>query len=29
GLFLSGVEYPFLELKDSHSLIKMLKVGLQ
>lgn len=28
GLFLSRVEYPFLELKDSHFLIKMLKVGL-
>lgn len=29
GLFLSGVEYPFLELKDSHQLIRMLKVGLE
>jgi len=29
GLFLSKVEYPFLELKDSHNLIKMLKVGLE
>ena len=29
GLFLSRVEYPFLELKDSHQLIKMLKVGLE
>jgi len=29
GLFLSRVEYPFLELKDSHHLIRMLKVGLQ
>ncbi|MFT5834163.1 MAG: tRNA pseudouridine38-40 synthase [Cognaticolwellia sp.] len=29
GLFLSKVEYPFLELKDSHHLIKMLKVGLE
>ncbi len=28
GLFLSKIEYPFLELKDSHHLIKMLKVGL-
>ena len=28
GLFLSKVEYPFLKLKDSHSLIRMLKVGL-
>ena len=28
GLFLSKVEYPFLKLKDSHSLIKMMKVGL-
>lgn len=29
GLFLSRVEYPLLEFKDSHQLIKMLKVGLQ
>ena len=29
GLFLSKVEYPFLELKDSHQLIRMLKVGLE
>jgi len=29
GLFLSRVEYPFLELIDSHNLIKMLKVGLE
>lgn len=29
GLFLSKVEYPFLELKDTHSLIRMLKVGLE
>lgn len=29
GLFLSKVEYPFLELKDSHHLIKMLRVGLE
>ena len=29
GLFLSKIEYPFLELKDSHQLIKMLKTGLQ
>jgi tRNA pseudouridine38-40 synthase len=29
GLFLSRIEYPFLELKDSHHLIKMLKVGLE
>ncbi|MDX2360725.1 MAG: tRNA pseudouridine(38-40) synthase TruA [Crocinitomicaceae bacterium] len=29
GLFLSRVEYPFLELKDSHNLIRMLKVGLE
>jgi tRNA pseudouridine38-40 synthase len=29
GLYLSKVEYPFLELKDSHYLIKMLKVGLE
>jgi tRNA pseudouridine38-40 synthase len=29
GLFLSRVEYPFLELKDSHHLIRMLKVGLE
>lgn len=29
GLFLSRVEYPFLELKDSHHLIRMLKGGLE
>jgi len=29
GLFLSGITYPFLELKDSHHLIRMLKVGLE
>ena len=29
GLFLSKVEYPFLALKDSHHLIRMLKVGLE
>ncbi|MCP4438811.1 MAG: tRNA pseudouridine(38-40) synthase TruA [Aureispira sp.] len=29
GLFLSQVEYPFLELKDSHHLIKILKIGLE
>ena len=29
GLFLSRVEYPFLELKDSHNLIRMLRVGLE
>ena len=29
GLFLSKVEYPFLELKDSHQLIRMLKAGLE
>ena len=29
GLFLSKVNYPFLELKNSHNLIKMLKVGLE
>lgn len=29
GLFLSGVRYPFLELNNSHNLIKMLKVGLE
>jgi tRNA pseudouridine38-40 synthase len=28
GLFLSRVEYPFLELKETHHLIKMLKIGL-
>ena len=28
GLFLSRVEYSFLELNDSHQLIRMLKVGL-
>lgn len=29
GLFLSKVEYPFLELKDAHHLIKMMRVGLE
>ncbi len=29
GLFLSRVEYPFLDLKDSHHLIRMLKIGLE
>lgn len=29
GLFLSRVEYPFLELNDSHNLIQILKVGLE
>ncbi|MFT4665345.1 MAG: tRNA pseudouridine38-40 synthase [Polaribacter sp.] len=29
GLFLSRVEYPFLELKDEHHLIRMLRVGLE
>ncbi len=29
GLFLSQVKYPYLEWKDSHNLIKMLKVGLE
>jgi len=29
GLFLSKVEYPFLELNDSHNLIRMLRVGLE
>ena len=29
GLFLSKIEYPFLELKDSHHLIRMLKQGLE
>ncbi|GAB5551402.1 MAG: tRNA pseudouridine(38-40) synthase TruA [Saprospiraceae bacterium] len=29
GLFLSGVEYPFLELKEAHHLIKMMKFGLE
>lgn len=29
GLFLSKVEYPFLDLNDSHHLIRMLKVGLE
>ena len=28
GLFLSRIEYPFLELNDAHNLIRMLKVGL-
>lgn len=29
GLFLSKVEYPFLEMKEAHHMIKMLKVGLE
>ncbi|MCF8462105.1 MAG: tRNA pseudouridine synthase A [Flavobacteriales bacterium] len=29
GLFLTKVEYPYLELKESHQLIKMLRVGLE
>lgn len=29
GLFLSKIEYPYLTLKDSHLLIRMLKVGLE
>lgn len=29
GLFLSNVEYPFLELNNSHNLINILKVGLE
>lgn len=29
GLFLSRVKYPYLELKESHQLIKMLRVGLE
>jgi tRNA pseudouridine38-40 synthase len=29
GLFLSKVEYPFLELKDAHHLIEMLRLGLK
>ena len=29
GLFLSRVEYPFLQLNDSHHLIRMLRVGLE
>ena len=29
GLFLTSVQYPFLELKDSHNLIRMLRVGLE
>jgi len=28
GLFLSKVEYPFLDLNDSHILIRLLKDGL-
>lgn len=28
GLYLSKVEYPFLELNDSHHLMRMLKIGL-
>lgn len=28
GLFLSKIEYPFLELKEHHHLIKMMRVGL-
>lgn len=29
GLFLSKVEYPFLKLNDSHTLVQMLKLGLE
>ncbi|WP_299247645.1 tRNA pseudouridine(38-40) synthase TruA [uncultured Lacinutrix sp.] len=29
GLFLSKIEYPFLELDDSHNLVKMLSFGLE
>jgi len=29
GLFLSKVEYPYLELENKHQLIRMLKVGLE
>lgn len=29
GLFLSKIEYPFLELKDAHHIIKMMKMGLE
>lgn len=29
GLFLSKVEYPFIQFKDSHQLIRMMKVGLE
>ncbi|MGB1032522.1 MAG: tRNA pseudouridine synthase A, partial [Flavobacteriales bacterium] len=29
GLFLSKVEYPFIQFKDSHNLIKLLKNGLE
>jgi len=29
GLYLSKIEYPFLELNDSHHLMKVLKVGLE
>jgi len=29
GLFLSRVQYPFLELNESHSLMKMLRLGLE
>ncbi|MFK7809699.1 MAG: tRNA pseudouridine(38-40) synthase TruA [Saprospiraceae bacterium] len=29
GLFLSRVQYPFLDLKNEHQLIRMLKVGLE
>lgn len=29
GLFLSRIEYPYLELKEAHGLMKMLKVGLE
>ena len=29
GLFLSKVEYPFIQFKDSHHLIRMMKVGLE
>ena len=28
GLFLSRIEYPFLDLDNSHNLVKMLSVGL-
>jgi len=29
GLFLSKVEYPYLELENRHNLIRMLKLGLE
>ena len=29
GLFLSKVEYPFIQFKDTHQLIRMMKVGLE